>query len=93
MNGDQLRVASCPVCRARFRCVSRCPRCSADLATLMRLAAHAYRLRQQARQLLCRGDCLRALACAEQAQRLHATPEGNLLRWVCAAASGQIFRS
>lgn len=88
MNGDQQRAASCPVCRARFRGAVRCPRCGADLTALMLLSVHAYRLRQQARQALRQGDCSAALARAEQAQRLHATPEGNLLRWVCAAACG-----
>jgi len=93
MNGDPPRAGSCPVCRARFRGAAGCLRCGADLTTLMLLTAHAYRLRQQARRALQQGDCSAALACVEQAQRLHATPEGNLLRWACAAACGQISRS
>ena len=93
MNGDQLPAASCPVCRARFRGGAKCSRCGADLGALMLLAAHAYRQRQQARKLLRCGDCVTALACAEQAQRWQATPEGNLLRWVCVAAQGQMSRS
>ena len=83
MNGDQRCAASCPVCRARFRGAARCSRCGADLAVLMLLSAHAYRLRQRARQFLRKADCRTALDCVERAQRLRTTPEGNLLRWVC----------
>ena len=89
MNSDQLRAASCPVCRARFRGIATCSRCGADLTTLMMLSAHAYRLRQQARQALRAGDEAKALACVETAQRLQATPEGSLLRWICRVASGE----
>jgi hypothetical protein len=85
MNGDERRAALCPVCRARFRGAARCSRCGADLTPLILLIAHAYRFRQQARQALCSGNRLRAFDCAEKAQHLHATLEGNLLQWVCAA--------
>jgi hypothetical protein len=84
MNGDERSAALCPVCRARFRGAARCSRCGAGLTPLMLLMAQAYRLRQQARQALCSGNRLRAFDCAEEAQRLHATLEGNLLLWVCA---------
>lgn len=89
MTADRPGAASCPVCRARFRGAARCTRCGADLTALMLLLAHAYRLRQEARELLRHGDCLKALACVKHAQRLHATPQGNLLRWICATASKQ----
>ena len=82
MNGDQLGPALCPVCRARFRGMVTCSRCGADLTTLLLLAARAYHLRQQAQQALLAGDQSRALACADEAQRLHTTPQGSLLRWV-----------
>ena len=87
MNGKRQCAASCPVCRARFRRVARCSRCGADLAALMLLTAHAYRLRQRARQSLRDGDCHVALVYVEKAQRLQATPEGDLLRRVCVATS------
>ncbi len=74
----------CPVCRARFRGAETCSRCGADLGPLLVLSAHAFRLRQQARDLLRAGDFLQALECAEQAQSLRATPHGALLRAVCA---------
>lgn len=90
MSIDRLRAASCPACRARFRGVARCPRCGADLSTLMLIAAHAYRLRQQARQALRQGNCGAAQECAAQAQRLQATPQGSLLQWICMAASRQV---
>ena len=76
----------CPVCRARFRGSSLCSRCGADLTALMLLAAHAYVLRQSARQSLRQGDCRAALACSQAAQRLHATAEGSLLSLICTAA-------
>lgn len=85
MNGDERRAPLCPVCRARFRGAARCSRCGADLSPLMLLIAHAYRLRQQARQALCAGNRLRAFDYAEKSQRLHATLEGDLLQLVCAA--------
>ena len=89
MTADPERATFCPVCRARFRGAARCTRCGADLTALMLLLAHAYRLRQNARRLLRRGDSQKALTCIEDAQRLHATPQGNLLRWICATASKQ----
>jgi len=69
----------CPVCQARFRGSSQCSRCGADLLPLMTLAAHAWRLREAARQALRQGDCSAALASARAAQQLQATEEGRLL--------------
>jgi predicted amidophosphoribosyltransferase len=89
MKDDDRPVAGpscCPVCRARFRGSSLCSRCGADLTALMLLAAHAYVLRQSGRQSLRQGDYRGALACSQAAQRLHATPEGNLLSLLCTAA-------
>jgi hypothetical protein len=83
MNSDLRSPPSCPVCGARFRGAVRCSRCGADLTALMLLAAHAYQLRQRARQSLRERDCRAALACIEKAQRLHATQDGSALRWVC----------
>jgi hypothetical protein len=84
---DDLRSpASCPVCRARFRGSSQCSRCGAGLNALMLLAAHAYVMRQAARQSLRQGDCRAALASAQAGQRLHFTAEGRLLSVVCTAA-------
>lgn len=82
MNGD-LR---CPVCQARFRGSAECSRCGADLGAMMLLAAHAYVLRQAARQSLRQGDFQRALASVQAAQQLHSTAEGSLLGFVCIAA-------
>jgi hypothetical protein len=80
----------CPVCQARFRSEAVCSRCGADLMPLMLLLTHAYCLRQAARQALKAGDEQAALAAAEAAQNLHATPQGDLLRIVCAAAAQAI---
>jgi hypothetical protein len=52
---------------------------------LMLLLTHAYSLRQTARQHLREGNERAALAAAEAAQKLHATPYGNLLQNVCSA--------
>jgi hypothetical protein len=85
---DHLRgPVSCPVCRARFRGSSQCSRCGADLTALLLLAAHAYVLRQAARQSLRQGDWQAALASVQAAQRLHRTPEGSLLNVVCTTAA------
>ena len=81
------RPSTCPVCRARFRGSSRCSRCGADLTALMSLAAHAYALRQSARQSLKQGECGAALASAQAAQRLHSTTEGSVLSMVCASVA------
>jgi hypothetical protein len=92
MKDDLHRPASCPVCLARFRGSSQCSRCGADLTALMLLAAHAYVLRQAARQSLRQGDCRAALDSAQAAQRLHSTAEGSLLSVISTAAiplSGQ----
>jgi hypothetical protein len=77
----------CPVCQARFRGAAECSRCGADLTALMLLAAHAYVLRQSARESLRSGDACTALASARAAQGLHSTPEANLLLFVCAVAA------
>lgn len=72
----------CPVCGARFRGTRECSRCGADLLTLMRIAAQAYRLRAAARRALGAGDPSRAVRSATQAEALHATAAGRRLRRV-----------
>ncbi|MBI1791516.1 MAG: hypothetical protein HYR60_28640 [Acidobacteria bacterium] len=69
----------CPVCRARFRSALQCPRCGADLEPLMRLAARAHALREEARRLAATGSYLQAQARVEEAQEMCATAEGNRL--------------
>jgi hypothetical protein len=90
MKGDLRSPASCPVCRARFRGSSQCSRCGADLTALMLLAAHAYVMRQAARQSLSQGDWQAALESAQAAQRLHSTPEGSLLSTICTTAANPL---
>jgi uncharacterized protein (UPF0212 family) len=79
--------AYCPVCGARFRGSSQCSRCGAGLTALMLLAAHAYVLRQAARQALKEGDYHAALASAQAAQRLNSTAVGSLLTVISKAAA------
>lgn len=81
---EPMETDFCPVCRVRFRGVSLCPRCGADLTCLMLIQAHAYSQRQSARHFLRAGDARKALAAAKSAQRLHATPQGGILETVCA---------
>ena len=88
MNGDLFRPGCCPVCQARFRGASRCSRCGADLSVLMSLASQAFVLRTAARELLRQADYRAAAASVQAAQLVHATPEGNLLTWLCLASSG-----
>lgn len=88
-NSPQSEAAGrCPVCQARFRGVSTCSRCGADLMPLMLLAAHAYSLRQSARRSLRAADARSALAAAKAAQKLHTTVQGGILEMVSAAAGG-----
>jgi hypothetical protein len=88
MNGDLCRPGCCPVCQARFRGASRCSRCGADLSVLMSLASEAFVLRRAARESLRQADYQAAAASVQAAQQLHATPEGDLLTWICLACSG-----
>ena len=90
MMDDVPSQVSCPVCRARFRGSSQCSRCGADHSALMLLAAHAYLMRQAARQSLRQGDCQAALASAQAAQRLHSTVEGSLLSVICTTAANPL---
>jgi predicted amidophosphoribosyltransferase len=72
-------VTGCPVCRAAFRGVAICPRCGADLAPLMRVAARSWRLRHLAREALSAGDFDSARRRAEEAQALQSTREGRAI--------------
>jgi predicted amidophosphoribosyltransferase len=87
MSGES--ALCCPVCQARFRGAQQCSRCGADLTAPMLLAAHAYALRQAARQALRSGDGRTGLESACAAQGLHSTPEGSLLQSASALANGQ----
>jgi hypothetical protein len=72
-------VHQCPVCHARFRGSRLCSRCGADLGPLMILAVRAWRLREEARDALTRGDLAEARRLASAAQALHRTPRGASL--------------
>lgn len=72
-------MTGCPVCRAAFRGTAECPRCGADLAPLMLLAARAWRLRQEAGEALAAGRFDSARRLAEEAERLQSTPRGRAL--------------
>jgi hypothetical protein len=74
----------CPVCLARFRDSSTCPRCGADLKPLMLLMARAHRLRHDARSALQKDDLERALRLAAEAQATHLTSMGRNLWLLCA---------
>jgi hypothetical protein len=81
----------CPVCGARFRGSTECSRCGADLATIMGLAAVAWRMREAARDAITQGDVARARALASQAQEICRTPAGRDLEmvssWLCQATT------
>jgi len=53
----------------------------------MLLSAHAYRLRQAARQALVAGDFATALSAAERAEDLHSTSQGRLLWFISQLAA------
>ena len=71
--------AKCPVCQARFRGSAMCSRCGANLAPLLLLIDHAYRLRQDARKAIETGDVERARELAENAETVCSTQAGREL--------------
>ena len=73
----------CPVCQARFREASICPRCGADLGRLMHLSAEAWLLREAARQAMAAGDFGRGFELAARAQEAQGTNSGEALRRLC----------
>jgi len=77
---ESRELPKCPVCQARFRESSNCPRCGADLRPLMTLIARAYGLRLDANRALQANDFERACKLACQAQALCSTPKGEDLR-------------
>jgi hypothetical protein len=72
--------SNCPVCQARFRGSLICSRCGADLAPLLLLIDHAFRLRQEARKAIETGDLRRAQELAEEAETVCSTEKGRELR-------------
>jgi len=72
----------CPVCRASFRGSTSCSRCGADLTTIMRLQAEAWRLRQAAREAIREGHPTRARDLAKKAQEIQRTSRGAHLEFV-----------
>ncbi len=83
MSSALRQPSCCPVCQARFRGVAQCSRCGADLTPLMLLTARAYLLRQTARRSLRQGHLKLAMDAVQAAHHLRATPEGDLLGWIC----------
>jgi hypothetical protein len=71
MNALAPAILKCPVCGASFRGSAICSRCGTDLGPLMRVAATAWKARQQARRDLQSGDLLSALRCSTAAWKLH----------------------
>jgi hypothetical protein len=53
----------------------------------MLLAAHAYSLRQRARQSFKQGNYQAALDSIQAAERLHSTLNGRVLAFACAASN------
>lgn len=81
---------NCPVCQARFRGAAICSRCGADLAPLLLLIDHAYRLRRDARKAIETGDVERAQKLAEEAETVCSTQKGRelwlLSSWLLASS-------
>lgn len=81
---------SCPTCGAAWRGAATCPRCSTDLADLMRVAVKAWQLRDVARRALWTGDRPQdALTAARAACRLHETRYGQQLLALALLANGR----
>ena len=84
----------CPTCGAPWRGATICPRCGSDLAALMRVAHRAWELREAARTALrAGGRAADALALAQTACRLHATPRGERLLALALLATRQIAQA
>ena len=82
---------ACPTCRAAWRGVATCPRCGADLTTLMQVARRAWELRQAVHAALCAGNrAPEALALARAACQLHTTPYGQRLLVLALLVNGQM---
>lgn len=80
----------CPTCRAPWRGATICGRCGADLSALIRTTMRAWELREAARQALFEDDrASDAVALAQAACRLHATPRGQQLLALALLAAGQ----
>ncbi len=77
----------CPACRAPWRAEATCPRCGADLAPLMHLAARAWTLREAARAALLAGQGTTALALARAAYALERVPRAQRLLALALIAS------
>jgi hypothetical protein len=69
----------CPVCRARVKDASPCPRCGADLARVLYIETTRQALEREAVGRLGEGDLPGASALLEQAQRLQRTPLNVIL--------------
>jgi predicted amidophosphoribosyltransferase len=80
----------CPTCRAPWRGAANCGRCGTDLTTLMCVETRAWELREAARQALTAGGrAAEAVALAQAACRLHATPQGLRLLALALIVAGQ----
>lgn len=69
----------CPVCRARLREESACPRCGADLAELRRIEAAARAWERRAAARLAQGDAAGCAEAAARALRLRPSPLAKAL--------------
>ncbi len=81
-------VHRCPACRAPWRAEATCPRCGADLAPLMHLAARAWALRETAREALLAGEGAAALRLARAAYALERAPGAQRLLALAMIATG-----
>jgi predicted amidophosphoribosyltransferase len=69
----------CPICRARLRGESLCPRCGTDLSLPVEIEQRAQRLEQEAVRRLAAGQLQGAESRLVEALGLCATPLGRLL--------------
>jgi hypothetical protein len=69
----------CPVCRARVRDSSPCPRCGADLTTVLGIEVRRQTLEREAVHRLKRGDLSGASDLVARAQHLQRTSLNLLL--------------
>ena len=74
---NHYKALQCPVCKAAFRSHTECPRCGADLSTLMFLCAKAHHLRSLARKAFYQHNYDEACTLTREAEDLQSTGVGR----------------
>ena len=69
----------CPICRARLREATHCPRCGADLALALETEQRAQTLERDAVEWIAKGEPEQAERALREALRLRSSPFARAL--------------